>query len=185
MQSRFIIAVFCCLITLNSIAQGTTGKLAVLVKNGRLTIGKTILSKDWTASSIIPVLGKKNDRRRAGYNTTHSFDGLGIVLFEKNDNQQLPTDTISEVQVYTGITDSNGVRPAHLFTGLLQIENLKLTGNETPQMIKAALKQYKVTDSYMEHNIRLAYNGLYIYFLFNNEEDKLLKISIGKDNRKY
>ena len=185
---RILFISFCCwLSSLYSIAQSATPKIIATVKNGQFTIGKAVVTKNWSAASVLQVLGKKNDRRRAGYNTTHTFDKSGIVLFEKNDLQKLPTDTVSEIQFYLNFKqgDSNAVAPRQRFTGILQIENLKITGNETPGVLEEMLYQYIVTDSYMEHNIRLAYKGLYFYFLFNDTEDKLIKVSIGKDNRKY
>ncbi len=177
----------CCLSSLNSIAQTATPKIIASVKNGQITIGKAVVTKNWSAAALLQVLDKKNDRRRAGFNTTHTFDRLGIVVFEKNDMQKLPTDTVSEIQFYFNFKagDSNAVAAKEVFTGVLKIETLKITGNETPDLMKEKLKDYKVTDSYMEHNFRLSNKGLYIYFQFNDEEDKLMKISIGKDSRKY
>ncbi len=183
MKKIFLATLACFAFLLSSNAQHTTKKVTAAVKNGDFTIGTAVLTKDWEINPLMTVLDKKNDRRRAGYNTTHTFDKLGMVIFEKNDEQKLPSGTVNEVQFYFALTDTNGVVPKQLFEGVLKIENLKLTGNETPEIVKEKLKDYKVTDSYMPHNFRLAYKGLYIYFLFNKEEDKLLKVSIGKDTR--
>ena len=162
-------------------AQSAAQKIAVKVTAGKFTINKVEVTTGWKQDAVSVAL-KGNDRRRAGFNTTHSYDAFGIVLFEKN-NDKLPSGILSEVQFYFGAMDSNNVKPTGLFVGKLQVEKLKITSALTPDEMKAALKDYLVTDSYMEHNFRLVYKGLYIYFLFNNEDTQLLKISVGPDAR--
>jgi hypothetical protein len=162
-------------------AQTAAEKVSVKISAGKFTINKAQLTKGWKHDAVsVAVAG--NDRRRAGFNTTHTYDSYGIVLFEKN-NDKLPSGILSEVQFYFGAMDSNNVKPTGLFVGKFQVEKLKITSAITSDELKNQLKDYVQTDSYMEHNFRLVYKGLYIYFLFNAEETQLLKISVGPDTR--
>jgi hypothetical protein len=162
-------------------AQMKAGKISVKIKEGKFSINNVDVTNGWKQYPVSVTLAG-NDRKRPGFNTTHSYDDYGIVLFEKNNAEQ-PTGVLSEVQFYFGPMDSSNVKPTGLFVGKLQVEKLKITSALTPDEMKAALKDYLVTDSYMEHNFRMAYKGLYIYFLFNKEETQLLKISVGPDMR--
>jgi len=165
-------------------AQSAAQKISVKIAAGKFFINNTEVTKGWKQDAASVALGG-NDRRRAGYNTTHSYDDFGIVLFERNTDDKLPSGILSEVQFYMAPMDTanNKVMPKGLFVGKLQIEDLKLTSAITATQLQAKLKDYVPTDSYMEHNFRLVYKGLYIYFFFNNEETQLLKISVGPDMR--
>jgi hypothetical protein len=65
----------------------------------------------------------------------------------------------------------------------MQIEQAIISASITPDALKDQLKDYVESESYMPHNFRLAYKGIYLYFLFNDAETALLKVSVGKDAR--
>ncbi len=164
-----------------SSAQQTSEKVTVVIKGGKLTINKAVVTDGWKKDAVSVALVVE-PRRRAGFNTTHTYDDFGIVLFEKNDDNKLPSGKISEVQFYISAGDTNSVTPKNgFFVGKMQVEKLKISSNLSWLKVKEVLKDYKITDSYMEHNYRLAYKGLYIYFQFDDDETTLRKMSIGKD----
>jgi len=158
-------------------------KIIVIVKAGQFTMQKINITNGWKFAPVGKALGTINDRKRPGFNTTHTYDDFGIVLFEKNKSDKVGTGILSEVQFYFAPMDTTTVSPKGLFTGKMQIEKLKISSSLTWADVKESLKDFELTDSYMEHNFRLAYKGLYFYFLFNDEETTLRKISIGKDMR--
>lgn len=162
-------------------AQPAADKIAVKVKGGKFTIEKVIVTDGWRQDAVSMVLGI-NDRRKAGYNTTHTYDDFGIVLFERAD-KNVASGVLSELQFYISAGDTNAVSPKSFFTGKMQIEKLKIASNLTWKEVKEKLKDYKQTDSYMPNSYRLSYKGLYIYFQFDEEETTLRKISIGKDTK--
>ena len=162
-------------------AQKSAEKISVVIQSGKFIINKAIVTDGWRKDVVSVALGPA-ERRRAGYNTTHTYDRSGIVLFEKNEDK-LPSGILSEIQLYFAAPDTNSVSPKGLYTGKLQIEGLKVSSNLAWTEVKEKLKDYALTDSYMEHNYRLSYKGLYIYFLFDADETTLRKISIGKDKK--
>ncbi|MGC4103373.1 DUF7738 domain-containing protein [Ferruginibacter sp.] len=183
-MKNILITIVLALAFCSSHAQVAPASIKVVIKDGEFSIGKSKVTDGWKLDDVMAAIGDDR-RRRAGYNTTHSYDNAGMVLFERNDDQKLPTGVVSEIQFHFAKTDSNNIVPKGYFKGKITIEKLVVTPDLTSAKLKEALKDYKVTDSYMEHNIRLAYKGLYIYFLFNPEETALLKVSVGKDTRTY
>ena len=165
-----------------SFSQPAPEKISVVIKGGKFSIAKTNVTESWRQDAVSMELGI-NDRRRAGMNVTHTYDDFGIVLFEKTQNK-VASGELSEVQFYIAQGDTNAVSPKGFFVGKLKIEKLKISSDLSWQDVKEKLKDYKQTDSYIEHNYRLSNKGLYIYFQFNKEETTLLKISVGKDERK-
>jgi hypothetical protein len=80
---------------------------------------------------------------------------------------------------------TNKIATTSYFTGSFTIGSLKLTRDMTGDDLKAKMNDngFTETESYMEHNFRFAKDGLYIYFLFDEIEQRLIKVSVGKDMR--
>lgn len=155
---------------------------ATSLKSGKLSFGKYVVSKTWEVKPILDALG-------GGYrlldktNKVYTYDGWGIAVFESKKNDE-PTGILSEIQFFLGETEKNTVTPSSLFNGKLKIESITATGNVSFPYAKSHLKKYKQSESYTEHSYRFAYNGVYIYLLFNASETALKKVSIGQDKRK-
>ncbi|MBS1512676.1 MAG: hypothetical protein JST86_17660 [Bacteroidetes bacterium] len=162
-----------------AMAQQAPEKINVKIKEGKFTINKFAVTPNWSVADGQANLGKA-ERIRPGYNVTHTYDQLGIVLFERAPDKKASGE-ISEIQFYTGQPDSTNIRPTGLFTGKIKIEKLSISNNLTYEALKKGLKKYTEKDSYIEHSHRLSYNGLYIYFQFDATETHLLKVSIGVD----
>ena len=162
-------------------AQSVAGKIVVTIKAGNFNIDKSIVTNGWKLDAVKAVLGNA-ERRREGFNTTHTYDHYGIVLFEKNSDK-VPSGILSEVQFFLAAGDTNVVIPKGFFVGKIQVEDLKVSSTLTYKELMGKLKNYIEIDddSYMLHNYRLSYKGLYIYFKFNEAENTLLKMSVGKD----
>lgn len=164
-----------------ALAQPAPEKIIVTIKDGKFLINKTAVSAGWRQDEVSMDLGI-NDRRRSGANVTHTYDNYGIVLFEKSLNN-VASGILAEIQFFIAAGDSNAVTPKSFFVGKMKIEKLKISSNLSWNEVKEQLKAYKQTESYIEHSYRLAYNGIYIYFQFNQTETQLLKISVGKDKK--
>ena len=157
--------------------------VTVSVNNGSFKINTDdIISTDWSLEKMQDALGKA-DRDRDGYNITHTYDNLSIVLFESKEGDN-GSGRVSEVQFYYKVKEANNVTPTGSgFSGQLIIDGAEIVPKLTPKKMMKKLKNWKKTDSYMEHSYRMASAGLYIYFQFDDSEKSLLKVSIGPDKR--
>lgn len=155
--------------------------VAVKIKKGKMAINGKVVTSDWSLTGYKSVLGEP-ERSREGYNKTHTYDAKSIVLFEKMADK-VATGTVSEAQFYYYVPEANNVTPKGQFSGTIKIDKLVVSRNLTSKVMLAKLKKWTKTDSYIEHSYRMASNGLYIYFQFNDAEDGLVKISVGPDKR--
>jgi hypothetical protein len=153
--------------------------ITVVIKAGKCKVNKVDISTEWKLAPVAATF-TSTDRTRDGFNITHSYDEDGMVFFERKDSGNA-SGILSELQFYTGQVEANKVTPAKLFTGRIKIESLLISSHISWQELKGALKNYTESTSYLEHNYRLAYRGLYLYFQFDQEDTTLLKISVGKD----
>ena len=165
----------CWLATLCSFAQP-----AVSVKAGKVTVSGVEVDKSWTLKPVLDKLGS-DYRLLDGYNRVYTFDTYGINIFEKK-NGETGSNELSEIQLYFA-PNENKTCPQMMYRGAGSVEKVQLAGNLSSASLLRKLKKYKKTDSYMDHNYRLSSGGVYIYFLFNDAENTLLKVSIGPDRR--
>ncbi len=166
-------------------AQKAAKKFAISVQNGKLSLNNSNLSDKWLIAPAIKVLGP-GARERDGYNKTHSYDDYGVVLFESKVDTK-PSGKLSEFQVYfSALDEESAVATKGYYTGSCTIGSLKLQKDITADKVREYLTNigYTESDSYSAHNFRFAKGGLYIYFLFDEIEQRLIKISVGKDMRK-
>jgi hypothetical protein len=163
-------------------AQKDAGDVSVSVKSGAVNLGKkNNVADDWSVQDGVSYLGS-GARVRDGYNKTHTYDNMGVVLFESMVDKK-PSGKIAEMQIHFSIPESNEVVPKKGFTGKLTIEKLVITSSTTLETLKKKLKGYTETDSYLEHSHRLAKNGVYFYFQFDKTDTQLVKVSFGQDKR--
>lgn len=156
---------------------------AVVIKKGVMKIDGVNVTADWSLSSFKKALGEP-DRTRDGYNKTHTYDSKNVVLFEKVVDKK-PSGTVAEVQYHYHVAESNNVTPTgSTFSGTLKVDKLVVTRDLSSKTMLSKLKNWEKTDSYIEHSYRMASKGLYIYFQFNESEDKLEKVSVGPDKKK-
>jgi hypothetical protein len=185
MKKNLISILFLVVLIPSVIAQKVANNVKATIKNGEFTLGKISVASNWEIAPVTDVLNEMSTSfKKKGLNTTHTYDALGIVLFEKNNADRQPSGIVSEIQIYFEGMDTTGIPPNEVFTGVLKIEKLRITGTVNSNDVKENLKDYKLSDSYIEHTYRFSLNGIYLYILFNDAEDKLLKLSIGKDMRK-
>jgi hypothetical protein len=171
---------FLLLTSFNSV---TPAAMSVTVKKGVFMINQVEMVPVWTLANCEKALGSA-DRSKDGYNITHTYDDLSVVLFEPKTGEK-GSGTISEIQFYFGFpADPPSLAPKNTYKGKMKIGKLNVQADLTPAQMKKGLKGWKETDSYMDHNYRMSQNGLYAYFLFNDSETKLIKVSIGPDKLK-
>ncbi|MDQ3111912.1 MAG: hypothetical protein M3R17_18655 [Bacteroidota bacterium] len=161
----------------------TPSGMNVTVKKGKFTINSVKMIPVWQLAACEKALGPE-DRSKDGYNITHTYDDLSVVLFEPKVGEK-GSGTISEIQFYITLpSDPASLAPTRAYKGKMKIGNLTVSAEMTPAQMRKGLKGWKETESYTDHNFRMAQNGLYVYFLFNDAETKLIKVSIGLDKRK-
>lgn len=152
----------------------------IKVSKGKLKINNIQLTPDWNLDQFIKALGVPS-KVRDGYNKTHTYHSKGLVLFEPMKDEK-PSGKISEIQCYLSpAPQPNNVTPDGICIIPIKIDNLELSSTLSSSVMRAKLKKWQKTDSYIEHSYRMASKGLYIYFQFNDAEDQLIKISIGPD----
>lgn len=152
----------------------------VQIKKKDLKINGVNLTPAWLIAPAVDVLGPA-DRVRGGYNKTHTYDLFGIVLFENMSNGS-PGGKLSEFQVHF-IIDKNEVNPTGTFPGEVRIDRARLGRNSSKEEVLKKLAKWRMTESYIEHSIRLDNGALYAYFQFTDDEKSLKKISIGKNTK--
>jgi len=160
-------------------SQPSPESLNATIKEGKFKMNSAVIAPGWKVAPVIKFLGD-GARIRNGVNKTHSYDDMGVVVFEKSQDN-VPTGVLSEFQFYISSGETNTVSPSALYTGKLVIEGIEITRDLTSEKMMKKLSMYKKTDSYMEHNFRMAYKGIYIYFQFDEDEVRLVKVSIGMD----
>ena len=164
-------------------AQKDPGDINVSVKSGEINLGKkNNIADDWSVQDGLSYLGA-GVRPRDGYNKTHTYDKMGVVLFESMVDKK-PSGKIAEMQIHFSMPESNEVVPKTGFTGKFTVEKLSITSSTSLETIKKKLKGYTETESYLEHSHRLAKDGIYFYFQFDKTDSQLVKVSFGKDMRK-
>lgn len=188
MKKLFLIPFAFLFFLLSSFNAVTPSEMNVTVKKGKLVINTVSMVQDkatmnWPLTTCEKALGSA-DRSRDGYNYTHTYDDLSVVLFEPKSGEK-GSGNVSEIQFYFSFPDDPpSLAPKNAYKGKMKIGKLNVQTNMTSAQMRKGLKGWKETDSYSEHNFRMSQNGLYVYFLFNDSETKLIKVSIGPDKRK-
>jgi hypothetical protein len=183
MKKHFFLALLLFPVLQSLIAQRDPGDVNVTIKSGEINLGKkNNVADDWSVQDGVSYLGT-GARVRDGYNKTHTYDNMGVVLFESMVDKKA-SGKIAEMQVHFSIPEPNDVTPNTGFSGTLKIEKLTITSSTTLATLKSKLKGYTETESYLEHSHRLAKNGVYFYFQFDKTDTQLLKVSFGQDKRK-
>lgn len=165
-------------------AQPADDEISVGLKNGSLVINKSAITPNWQVNSITKIIGT-NARIKKGSNITHTYDDLGLVLFEASSTEdKIPTGNLKEFQLYIAeATVANDVVPNGIYSGKLIIEGIKMINNLNAKDLRKKLidLEYIEGKTYMEHNFRFSKEGVYFYAQFDETESHLLKVSFGKD----
>jgi len=140
------------------------------------SINKEAIVTGWPLESFTSAIGA-GARTREGYNRTHSYDDLGIVLFEPNGKEGY-SGQVSEVQLYFQPMERKEVTPKGLFTGSFTVDRLSVNAQTTLAMIREALKGFDETKGYEDTIVRMARGDYYLYFHFK-EDGTLGKMSLG------
>lgn len=165
-------------LSFSSFVSITPENCSVIIKKGKIKVQGVTITPDYELSLFKAALGDA-DRERDGYNKTHTYDKLSIVLFEPMVDKK-PSGKISEFQLHYSVPESNSVTPnGDGFKGTFKVDKLTITKDLSVTKMLAGLKGWKKTDSYMEHSYRMAKGAIYIYFQFNDTETSMVKASIG------
>lgn len=160
---------------------------AFVIKKGVISINGVKISSSMPLSDFKKALGAP-ERVHPGYNICHIYDTKCVRVMEGSvSGQSSGTGIVKETQIFFDVAalDSSASYPTgKVFPGSIKVDKLKITADLSAEQMLKGLPKWKKTDSYTEHNYRMASNGLYIYFLYNEAEDKLIKVSIGPDIKK-
>ena len=138
-------------------------------------VNETAIAGAWEVNLFESQFGKA-DRDIAG---TLIYDDDGIKLFkEYKDGKYI--DEVSEFQVFYGPVPTEKNLPKNFFSGNVTVEKLNVTAGLNPQAVRSALKKWNTKDSYVNHAYRYDNGKVYIYFTFNDEENQLIQLSIGR-----
>ena len=164
------------------VKEAKAANMSISINGGKLMLNKTLVSGDWKVKPLYKLFAT-TDRKRDGVNITHSYDDYGIVLFEKTNNQ-IPSGDLVEFQVYISTGDKNEVTPNLLYNGEIEIEKNKVYSFTSLEDLRDILKDYIEGTSYSDHSFRFSKDGLYMYVQYDDDDELIEKISIGKDTRK-
>ncbi len=178
MKKLFFFSLICLFVASNSFAQYPSSKMVVLVKGGKVKLNKKDVSKEWKLNTFTNVIDTLS-RKKEGTNRIHTYDQIGMVLFEPAP-QKIPSGLVSEFQLYLDGVEANKIVPKQFYEGKLTIEKVDITRNTTIEEIRKKLTDYKETDSDEKDKYRFSKDGIYIYFLYNSNK-KLSKVTFGKD----
>jgi hypothetical protein len=178
MKKLFFFSLLCSLLVSNIYAQYPSSKMVVLVKGGKVKLNKKDVSKEWKLSTFTNVIDTFS-RKKDGVNRIHSYDPIGMVLFEPAP-QKVPSGFVSEFQLYLDGVEANKIVPKDFYEGKLTIEKTDITRNTTIEEIRKKLTDYKEIESDEKDKYRFSKDGIYIYFLYNSVK-KLSKVTFGKD----
>ncbi|MDF2386526.1 hypothetical protein JMG10_33995 [Nostoc ellipsosporum NOK] len=148
-----------------------------------LIINRKVMPGEWPLRSITGVMGTAS-RINDGYNRTHSYDDLGIVLYEpKNHDDENYAGRISEIQIYFQPMEKNKNTPEHVFTGSFSIDELVLTSGSDLETIRGQLKGFDETPGYDGSSVRMSRGPYYLFFHFKND-GTLGRLSAGLVRKK-
>lgn len=180
MKKFFLVPVFLLVAVAMAYGQVAPDKLKIGVSKGVLKINNAKL-KDapWSLSLVTGSIGTA-ERIKDGYNTTHTYDKAGIVLFEPTADERR-SGRVAEVQIYFWNHNENERSPNESTKVAVTLDKLKVTpDNElTLAKVRKKLKGWEESDSYMDHVYRFERKGIYVYVKFNDAETKIVKLSIG------
>jgi hypothetical protein len=182
MKKFFFLTLLSSLFTIVTFAQYPSSKMVVLVKGGKVKLNKKDVSKEWKLNTFTASIDTLSRKKENTSNKIHSYDYLGIVLFE-TAVAKVPTGLVGEFQLFLDATEASKSNPKEFYEGKLTIEKMDFTRNTTVEEIRAKLKDYKETESDEKDKYRFAKDGIYIYFLYNSAK-KLSKVTFGKDKMK-
>lgn len=173
---RRLIAALAVLFVMVSFTLTKTAKIGI--DKGELIINKKCFGSSWMLDDFVRCMGEAQ-KKKDGYNRTHTYDNMGIILYEKKKDTVF-TGKISEVQIYFDPSHEKNERtPVSGYTGSVKVENLKAQKKLTPSAMKQSLSGWVETESFSPHNYRMVKSNMYIYFKFNPAETELQKMSIG------
>ncbi|WP_028789108.1 hypothetical protein [Terrimonas ferruginea] len=172
-MKRFLLILF---VLISGVAAGQSRELNFKLTKLTFSINKEAIGAGWPLESFTSAIGA-GARTRDGYNRTHSYDDLGIVLFEPSGKEGY-SGQVSEIQLYFQSMERKEVTPKGLFAGSFTIDRLSLNAQTTLTMIREALKGFDESKGYEDSIVRMARGDYYLYFHFK-EDGTLGKMSMG------
>jgi hypothetical protein len=178
MKKLLFLTLFFSSFAIASFAQYPSSKMSILIKGGKIKLGKKDVSKDWKLQTFTAALDTFS-RKKNGTNRVHSYDNVGLALFEPAP-QKVLSGLVSEFQIYLDAVEASNIVPKEFYEGKLTVEKMDITRNTPIEDLRSKLKDYKELDTGENDKYRFSKDGIYIYFLYNSSK-KLGKVIVGKD----
>jgi hypothetical protein len=152
------------------------------IKKGVFSANGKNITPNWKSSVCTGVLGE-DYRVLNKSNYVMTYDDLGVVVFERKYNEKRNGE-LSEIQFYYQVDETSSVGATSTYKGILKIDKLEVRRELKSSEVFKKLKKWKREKAFGTGNYRLSKDKIYIYFQFNDEETKIMKVSIGEDRRK-
>ncbi|MER3497797.1 MAG: hypothetical protein C4308_03745 [Chitinophagaceae bacterium] len=81
-MKKFLMMIIAAALTATTIGQVNGEKLSGSISKGRFVLNDVVVSNGWAIAPLQNLLGN-TERIKDGANRTHSYDKLGLVLYEK------------------------------------------------------------------------------------------------------
>jgi|GEM_PF-1715743 len=182
MKKIFIVMSVLLSATVSLLAQNEAA-MKIEIENGTLKVAGRFVTPHWKTRVVTGSL-TGTPRVELKSNKLYTFDRYGLVVFEKPVNGEGSGD-ITELQVFfstPGAGDTDGIKPADPFPGTFTIEGLTINAGTDLATLKTKLAGYAAGEGYKAHMYKFSKNNLYLYFLFDETDKKLIRLSIGKDD---
>jgi hypothetical protein len=179
MKNLFLSVIALLFISNASFAQFPSSKMLVLVKGGKVKLNKKDVSKEWKLSTFTASLDTFSRKKEGAVNKVHTYDNIGIVLFESSP-KKVVSGLVAEFQIVLDEIETSSITPKNFYEGKLAIEKNDFTRATTIEEIRKKLVDYKEVDTDENDKYRFSKDGIYIYFLYNKYK-KLSKVTFGKD----
>lgn len=173
------LAVFLCS-TFSLVAQ-QKALLKIEVQGGILKFDGRTVTPHWKVRTLTASLGVA-PRIEQKSNKLHTYDNCGLIIFERLAGGEASGD-ITELQVFFSTPgDTDGIKPADPFPGSFTIEGLTINAATDLVTLKTRLAGYTAGEGYKANMYKFSKNNLYLYFLFDETDKKLIRLSMGKDD---
>jgi len=155
--------------------------LKIEVQNGTLKFDGKAVTPHWKTRVVTGSL-TGTPRVELKSNKLYTFDRYGLVVFEKPLNGEGSGD-INELQVFFSTPgDTDGIKPARPYPGIFTIEGCTVTGSTDLATLRSKLAGYTEGEGYKANMYKFSKNNFYLYLFFDEEDKKLIRLSMGKDD---
>jgi len=148
------------------------------IESGKFFMNEVPLDS-WKVAPVVEILGN-NARVQKKSNTIHVYDSAGLSLYEEIIDDK-PNDRLVEIHVFFDPAKTKWEKAgAEKFSGKFTIDGFPVTPKLGYAQLKTQEKEVTITKSYKPHSYFFKKDGLTYFFDFNDAENGLVRVSVGK-----